>query len=203
MNTSRVLFLILIGFLVIGIAGCSKKYVRGQDDPDVDYRAMSLKFDKRDINSLYDQVDSKLLGSSIVDNWETSARQSNAPTVALFPFLNETSEHIRPQLDTLLSKFETDLVNKTSVKVVSRERQEELISEIRRTQQSDAYNPTQLAKYGRQLGAKYFLTGKVRDVAERVKDERRVQYILFVQIIDVETGEIKFQQEASVTKALM
>lgn len=198
---------LLIGFvaLVLGVttlAGCSKKYVRGTDEPGIDYRAMSLRFDKRDINHLYNQVSSKLMESSIVREWEFRAKESESPLVAIFPFKNETSEHISSQLETLLSKFETDLVNKTAANVVSRERQRELISEIKQKQESDAYDASSLASYGQQLGAHYFLTGKVRDVAERVDGERRVQYILFVQVLEVETGSIKFQSEATVTKAL-
>lgn len=194
---------LVLTLLFAAISGCSKKYVRAEDDPSIDYRAMSLAFDRRDINHLYDQVHTELMNSSVVRQWEYEAENRKAPQVALFPIRNNTSEHISAQLDTLLSKFETDLVNETDAKVVSRERQQELISEIKKTQQSDAYNPNSLARYGKQLGAQYFLTGKIEDVAERVDDERRVQYNLFIQIIDVETGEIKFQKEATVTKALM
>jgi PBP1b-binding outer membrane lipoprotein LpoB len=115
---------------------------------------------------------------------------------------NETSEHIGAQLDTLLSKFETDLVNQTPADVVSHENQPELIAEIKR-QQSSAYDPQRLSQYGRQLGAQYFVTGKVYDVSERVRDERRVQYFMFVQVLNVETGKIEFQNESSLTKALV
>ena len=47
------------------------------------------------------------------------------------------------------------------------------------------------------------MTGKVYDVAERVKNEKRVQYFMFVQVLDVQTGAIKFQNEAKITKGLM
>ena len=38
---------------------------------------------------------------------------------------------------------------------------------------------------------------------ERQNDERRVQYTLFMQVLDAETGEVLFQNKASVTKALV
>jgi len=143
-----------------------------------------------------------MLASGIAKQWERTSAMGNTPVVAIFPMRNETSEHIGEQLDTLLSKFETDLVNKSPVDVIDHASQPQLIAELKQ-QQSSAYNPQRLAQYGRQLGAQYFVTGKVYDVSERVRNERRVQYFMFVQVLDVETGAIKFQNEAKITKGLV
>lgn len=205
MNNLRKWPLLLCCVVVVSllVAGCGRpKYVRDTDEPRLDEYAMSLRFDRKDLDRLYDDNIKELLRSNAVKQWERTAATHNAPpVVAVFPMRNETSEHIGPQLDTLLSKFETDLVNRTPASVVSYENQPDLIAEIKR-QQSDAYDPNRLARYGRQLGAQYFVTGKVYDVAERVRDERRVQYFMFVQIIEVETGQIRFQHESKLTKAL-
>lgn len=190
--------------LAIGmLASCAKKqYVRGSEKKNLDKQAMSTKLDQRDINTLYDKTIKALLDSSIVNQWKRKSRESEPPVVAIFPMRNETSEHIGPQLDTLLSKFQTDLVNKTPVSVISKSAQSQLMNEIKQ-QQSDAYNPDRLASYGEQLGAQYYVTGKVRDVAERVQGERRVQYFMFVQVLDVSTAAIKFQHEAQITKGFV
>lgn len=194
--------LILILLLALVATGCSPQYVRDTEEPRLDDYTMSLRFDRADLERLYNDNIKELLTSNVARQWERDAASSPAPVVAIFPMRNETSEHIGPQLDTLLSKFETDLVNKSSASVVSHENQPDLIAEIKR-QQSDVYDPQRLAQYGRQLGAQYFVTGKVYDVAERVKDERRVQYFMFVQVIDVSTGEIRFQNESKLTKGLI
>ena len=47
------------------------------------------------------------------------------------------------------------------------------------------------------------MTGKVYTTDERVGDQRRVQYYMFMQAIDVETGEILFQNKSAVTKAIV
>ncbi len=199
-NWSSALILILL--FVFATAGCSPKYVRDSEEPRLDDYTMSLRFDRVDLDKLYSDNIRELLTSNVAKQWERDAASNPAPVVAIFPMRNETSEHIGPQLDTLLSKFETDLVNKSSASVVSYENQPDLIAEVKR-QQSDAYDPQRLAQYGRQLGAQFFVTGKVYDVAERVKDERRVQYFMFVQVIDVATGEIRFQNESKLTKGLI
>lgn len=176
--------------------------MRGSENPNLDEMTMSLRFDRKDLEKLYEENIGKLMESSVMEQWKRKANGGDSPVVAVFPIRNETSEHIRKPLDALISKFETDLVNKTPVDVVSHENQQELIAEVKR-QQSAAYDPERLASYGKQLGAQYFVTGKVYDVAERTEGERRVQYFLFIQVLDVETGRIKFQTEAGLTKALL
>jgi len=184
-------------------SACGKpQYVRDTEEPRIDDYTMSLRLDREDLDRLYKENAKKLLGSKVAKEWERTAASGTAPVVAIFPMRNETSEHIEQGLDALLSKFETDLVNDSSADVVSHENQPDLIAEVKR-QQADAYDPARLAEYGRQLGAQYFITGKVYDVAERANAEKRVQYFMFVQVIDVATGAIEFQNESEITKALI
>ena len=39
-------------------------------------------------------------------------------------------------------------------------------------------------------------------VEEKIQSMRRVQYMLFIQVLDIETGLIKFQNESARSKAL-
>jgi PBP1b-binding outer membrane lipoprotein LpoB len=82
------------------------------------------------------------------------------------------------------------------------EEQPKLVEEIKR-QYAGAFDPAQVAKWGKQVGARYIVTGKVYSADERAEGERRVQYFLFIQVLDVETGEVLFQRKTSVTKALI
>ena len=70
-------------------------------------------------------------------------------------------------------------------------------------QYSGAFDPSQVATWGKQVGARYIVTGKVYNTDERQDGERRVQYFMFLQVLNVETGEILFQHKTSVTKALI
>ena len=47
------------------------------------------------------------------------------------------------------------------------------------------------------------MTGKVYTTDERAGVQRRVQYYMFMQVIDVETGEILFQNKSALTKAII
>ena len=67
-------------------------------------------------------------------------------------------------------------------------------------QQHPAFNPAHVAQYGKQLGVKYFLTGKVSTSDERTDDARRVQYMFYLQVIETATSAIRWQNRAYVTK---
>jgi PBP1b-binding outer membrane lipoprotein LpoB len=82
------------------------------------------------------------------------------------------------------------------------DQQPKLVEEIRR-QYSGAFDQSQISTYGKQIGARYVVTGKVYSADERQSGERRVQYFMFIQVLSVETGEILFQHKTSVTKALI
>src|SRR5581483_5622609 len=134
----------------------------------------------------------------VVQRWQGE----NRPSVAVLPIRNDTSEHVESALDSLISDVETVLINGGHVRVVSHENQGALVDEVK-AQQSDAFDQSTVSRWGRQVGARYFVTGKIFANDERQNDERRVQYTLFMQVIEAETGEVLFQNKASVTKALV
>ena len=194
--------LLLIASLVTSSSACRTTFVSDEDVPHIDDYAMSLRLDRRDLNKLYQENIDELMSARILDTWDRRAAENQPASIAIFPMRNETSEHIGTQLEALLSKFETDLMNHTSVDVIDRASQPDYINEIA-DQHTPAYDPSRIAAAGREVGAQYVLTGKVYDSAERVSNERRVQYFMFIQIVDVSTGIIKFQNEAAVTKGMI
>jgi len=181
---------------------CAPRAMRGgagTANPNLDAPAMSTTLDKTDIDYLVNETLNPLLSSRF---WAGEIRAFiPPPLVAIWPIQNHTSYHLDDQLLTLLSSIETTLVNSGDVRVVNRRRQAELIREIG-LQQGASYDPITAREVGRQMGAKYFVTGKVTSVEEKIQSTRRVQYMLFIQILEVETGLIKFQNESARSKAL-
>jgi penicillin-binding protein activator len=191
--------LILVSVLA---SACSPKYVRDTDVPDLDKPAMSTGLDRADLDRLFNANIQNLLNSPAMMDWQQAAKGGKKTTVAIFPIQNDTTEHIDTQLNALLSKLETQLVGTGAVRVVSRERQQKLAEELR-LQESAVFDQAQASKMGRMLGAKQYVTGKIYDSAERTKKARRVQYFLFMQVVDVETSEVTWQNEASLSKGLL
>ena len=166
-------------------------------------RDRSTGLDRADLERLYNENIQTLLASPVMAEWQNAAvKTGKKSVVAIFPIVNETTEHIDTQLDALLSKMETQLVGTGALSVVSRQRQQQLAEELR-LQQSGAFDAAQPAKLGRMLGAKYYVTGKIYDSAERTKGARRVQYFLFMQVIELETSLVAWQKEAALSKGLL
>ncbi|HEV8548311.1 MAG TPA: penicillin-binding protein activator LpoB [Polyangiaceae bacterium] len=196
MNAWRFLGCAAVGIGVFG--GCGPKAVRGSDVAGLDTQAMSTGLDKRDLEKMLNDNMNALKAAPIIQRWSTEDR----PAVAVIPFRNETTEHVDSALDALISDIETTLVNAGHVRVIAMDQQPKLVEEIRR-QYSGAFDPSQVATWGKQVGAKYIVTGKVYNTDERQSGERRVQYFMFVQVLDVQTGEILFQNKVGVTKAII
>jgi uncharacterized protein (TIGR02722 family) len=192
-------FLVLASVSCVSLGGCGgPQAVRGDQVQGLDDEAMSTGLDKRDLQKMLEENMKAMQASAVVQRWT----KENRPTLAVMPLKNETSEHVDAALDSLLSDIETTLVNAGHVQVVSLERQPQIVEEVRR-QYSDAFDPSAVARWGKQIGAKYFVTGKVFSSDERQDEERRVQYFLFLQVLDAETGAILFQHKSGLTKAIV
>lgn len=188
--------------LVLGSA-CKPKAIRGgpgTENPDFDEGAMSTGLDRKDLQGLMQDNMKSLLASPVWAQWKAAA--PTQPVVAIWPIKNDTTEHLDDQMLTLLSDMETELLNTGVVSVVSRERQAEMMAEAGMQQGAD-FDPAMAAQIGKQIGAQYFLTGKLQAVDERMNKERRVQYTLFMQVIEVETSLLKFQTKSERTKGIV
>ena len=47
-----------------------------------------------------------------------------------------------------------------------------------------------------------FVTGRITGVDEKLSDVRRLQYSLFLQMLEVETGRVRWQNEVTRSKEL-
>jgi hypothetical protein len=182
--------------------GSNKTIVRGAHDHTVDAPAMSLGLDKDDVQRALKKVLDKLRVSPLMRAWE---RDGGRDTVALAYFRNDTSQPVDPQLEAMLSETETWLVQSGAVTMIARERATTAARQAGdaaffRFQARD--EDARLAQIGRQRGVKYYVTGKLQSSDETWQDAHRVQYWVFLQVLDSDTGAIRFQEKAEVTKVM-
>jgi hypothetical protein len=78
-----------------------------------------------------------------------------------------------------------------------------MANEVAVQQNRNIYDPMLAAQISRQAGAKFYITGKVGTVDEFFNKERRVQYTLFMQVLETETGFVHFQYKSERTKAIV
>ncbi len=200
--TPRSALALLVAASLALASGCAPRAVRGgagTDRPDLDQPALGVGLDREDIDYLVSENLASLEASRF---WTGTVRPAvRPPTVAIWPIENRTTQHLDEQLLTILSSIETTLVNGGDVRVVARNQQEALAEEIRRGSGS-MYDPGTAQRAGRLLGAQYFVTGRVTSVDEKLASVRRLQYSLFLQALDVETGLVLWQNEVTRTKQL-
>lgn len=176
-------------------------YVRGSDLPGIDDPAMGLGLDRRDLQQLTRENLDSFFASRFFQRSE--ANLSGPPsTMAIMTMENWTTEHIEPQLHALLGMLETEMVNSGVFTVIAAALRERLMNELY-TAQGEEFDQARALNLGRQLGVQYFLTGRVVDASERTANARRVQYFMFMQVLEVETGAIVWQNQAELTKGIV
>src|SRR5258708_10544870 len=126
-----------VGFFTLSFACSSKDYVRGSQEPGIDAPAMGTGLDKQDIQQMLKENLNNLRTSPVMDTWRSGGGKT---VVAVFPFSNETTEHIESQLQAILSEAETWLVESNTGTVVARDRQNQIIAEIEGTR-NPVFNP--------------------------------------------------------------
>ncbi len=189
--------------LAVGLVGCGSPqptYVRGDDVPGIDDPAMGTGLDRRDLEGLLEENMDHFVNSAFYGR--VAHQPGEPPTIAIMPMENWTTEHVEPQLHALLGMVETRLVNSGHFTVVAASLRDEILEELN-LQQGAEFDQARAVQVGRQLGVHYFVTGRVVDNSERTETARRVQYFMFMQAIDVETGAITWQNQAELTKAII
>jgi len=188
----------------ITLVGCGREpmIVRGAEDPRVDEPSMSLGFDKDDVQRALKKVLDRLRSSALMRVWR---RDGGQDTVVLDYFRNETGQDVDRQLEAMLSETETWLVQSGAVTMVTRDPPVAMAQPTNdaaffRFQARD--DDARLARIGRQLGVRYYVTGKLQSADETWHGAHRIQYWVFLQILESDTGAIRFQEKAEVTKVV-
>jgi uncharacterized protein (TIGR02722 family) len=203
MKALRSLLPVLV--LGLGVTACGSPqptYVRDTDAPGLDNPAMGLGLDRKDLERLLAENMENFFRSRFY-NRVVGDTAAEPPTVAIMPMENDTTEHIEPQLDALLGMVETELVQSGAFTVVAAALRDQLIDELIIQQDDQIFDQGRAATVGRQLGVRYFMTGRVVDNSERTADARRVQYFMFMQVLDVETSAIVWQNRADLSKGII
>lgn len=197
-------YLIAHSLLVVALStqyACGPRYLRSGESSDFENAAMSTRLDRKDLESMFKEATQSLSKAGLMRHWKALSRDGQQATLAVLSIANETSEHVDTSMMTLVKKMETTLINDGVVTVLSRSNQPALLKELKKQGQT-AFDQARIAVMGRQLGAQYLLTGKLYDITEKSLNGRRVQYFLFMQVIEVETGAIRWQMEVERLKGV-
>ncbi len=183
----------------VAIGGCGAVAHRGGPPVESGQPEQGATLDRDDIDMLAGDIVKNLDASSF---WRHAVREeAKRPVVAIWPIQNATGRKMHDELRALSSALETVLVRNDGVFVVDRSQQERT-ADLMGIQHAAAIDPATAQKLGRQLGARYFLAGRLTSQERNPDDARRVEYALRLQVIEVETGIVKFERETTRSKTI-
>ncbi|MDG2148761.1 MAG: hypothetical protein P8N09_04470 [Planctomycetota bacterium] len=190
--------LLLLTVTVLSVIACSgPKFERGSDDASIDEAALSTGLDRADLETSLDEWYTDFAASAFV----AGSKADDPQRISVLSIENNTTEHISGALRSLITSVETKLVNSGVFVVVANDAQADKAID-KELSKGDAYDQATLAEAGKRLGVRYLIYGDVGDTAEKTKDRRRVQYYLFLKVVEVDTGRLIFQQQIDRTKQL-
>lgn len=153
------------------------------------------------ITAKYDQSDlltwGKGMAKLILDNPFPQKDDKSAPIIVVMGIQNRTRTHI--DMKAISDTISTELLNSGRMRFVNDARRDDLMKE--QGYQLANATPESRVQVGKQLGAKYMLTGSLteiksepgREITLRRKED--VFYQLTVEITDLETGLIVLRKQ--------
>ena len=189
---------VVLGALLLS-AGCAA-FRASTADVNVEDRAhFGSTYDYTDMRFLTEEVANELLASPFLND------QPQPPIMMIAGVQNRTLDH--RDLKALTDRVRTMVFQSGKAQFVNESRREELLQE-QGYQAAQATPETQVA-VGRQLGAKYMLSGSLIEMQDtskkqvRISKQQRNYYKLTIEITDLETGlmawttEKEFARQAS------
>jgi uncharacterized protein (TIGR02722 family) len=195
----RLFCLAWLGAVVAGTSGCAAFRASARNVDVNEEKHFDEKFDYSDMRKLTDEIVDELLASELLGEAE------EAPIMMVAGLRNDTGRYI--DLKSLTDRMRTRLIKSNEVRFVNESRRAELLKE--QGYQAAHATPESQVMVGRQLGAKYMLSGALSEMKQRSPNQVRVSrqklnyYKLTIEVTDLETSLIswttdrEFAREAS------
>ena len=188
-NTAARLTVMLITICVI--CGCAAFRMSVSDRKPGEGDRLSAKYDEQDLLSLADQMTTAIMSHPF------PPAGVEKPILADFGIQNRTKSHMdtKSLSDTITTKF----FDSGKIQLANTSRRDDLLKE--QGFQLSNCTPETRAMIGKQLGAKYMMTGSMSEIERtsgrqvRVSEQQDVYYQLTMEITDLETGLITVRKQ--------
>ena len=172
------------------MSGCAAFRIAIDERDPSQKGGLTAEYDQQDLLQLGKSMSEAILGTPL-------AAESKPPIIVELGIQNRTQEH----LDTkaLADTITTKLLDSGKFQLVDSGTRDALLKE--QGYQLANCTPDTQAKIGRQLGARYMLTGALTEIETqsgrqvRVSKQQDVYFQLTVKVTDVETGLVKVSKQ--------
>jgi len=153
-------------------------------------------FDATDLRSTTESVAEELLASPFL------AKQSKPPIMMVAGVENRTTQYVDTK--SLTDRIRTILIRSGKVQFINAARRDDLLRE--QGYQAAHATPETQAAIGKQLGAKYMLSGSLTEMRKKTPRQVRLSrkewnyYKLTMEVTDLETGLITWTTEKEIMR---
>jgi uncharacterized protein (TIGR02722 family) len=173
------------------LSGCSAFRASISDEDPSTSTALSAKYDHRDLLTWADLISKDIMEHPFPD------KEDDNPIIVVMGIQNRTRTHA--DMKSISDTITTKLLDEKKIRLVNAARRDDLLKE----QGYKLANCTDETKsqIGRQLGAKYMLTGSLVEIGSksgrevRLSKKEDVYYQLTVEITDLESGLIAVRKQ--------
>ncbi len=189
----EMLFILVVAILLA--AGCQRRtVVRVDTDRAID---LSGRWNDTDSRLVAEEMITDALGRPWVGRFEGT--HDRPPVIIVGEVRNRTHEHIDAEL--FIRNMEREFINSGMVRVVQGAEFREQIRE-ERADQFEYASPETAARWRRETGADYMLTGTVNSVVDRYRRDQVVLYQVNLELSDMETNEKVWIGEKQIRKTI-
>jgi len=176
---------------VLILSGCAMFRIKVSDTDVNKMPELDARYGPQDLRRLSDELSTEIANCSILTNQPTS------PTMIIYGVQPRTETFVDTQ--ALTDRIKTSLTKTGRVQFVNESRRQELMKE-QGFQAQSATDDTRTA-IGKQLGARYMLTGALVEMQKQTGAQVRVSktelmyYQLTIDVTDLETGIVAWSTQ--------
>lgn len=189
----RISLFLLAAMLLV--AGCQRRTVTRVDPGQA-----------IDLSGRWNDTDSRLVAEEMIRDvlsrpWLNRFERAHdrVPVIIVADVRNRSHEHI--DAETFIRNMEREFVNSGTVRVVQGAEFREQIRQERADQQEFA-SPETVARWRREIGADYMLTGTMNSIVDQHGRDRVIYYQVNLELSDMETNEKVWIGEKQIKKTV-
>ena len=196
LRLSEVVSYHVLFILIVSInSACGTYYPTHDQNED----QITSELTQPDLKSMFDRMSLALQESSLMQLWGAYHLQGQSIKIGVLATENLVKPSVTSSLTLLMKSLHDELRADGVVSTVDRTSQPELIQNIRDTK-DPALNRQKVAQLGAQLDVQYLMIGRLYSVSDRQGEDERIQYFLFMQVIETKTGAVRWQMELETLK---
>ena len=188
---AKVFTIALIFVMALTLTNCGRQYAKGEYiDPDT-IILRSDKFVESDLKIIADRLTDSLLANSAL------ASSGKPPAILMSKLSNSTDEHI--DMQSLSEKIQVKLFKSGKVRLINVKLRGAIQKEHEYQEAGFVDRSTAMSR-GKQVGARYFISGNISSIKQPVGRQEIVYYKATLELTDLKTNIISWMDDVEIKK---